>query len=107
MCQPRSLAAHVSISSVNFTAQCAVGRDWGWGDVKLIMAAGAWTGIIGVSYVVLLASVGALAYVGLISVIGGRKVVASTAIPFGVFLAPSIWVVWVFLQSTGGMYFLF
>ena len=70
----------------------------GLGDVKLIIAAGAWTGFIGVSYVTLLACIVAISFIISAQIIGGRKLSANTPIPFGAFLAPSIWMVWVFSQ---------
>ncbi len=66
----------------------------GLGDVKLAAAAGAWTGLAGLGHVLLLACVLAFGAVLLtharrLSVLRG-----STVLAFGVFLAPSIWLVW-------------
>lgn len=74
----------------------------GLGDVKLAAVAGAWTGWQGLTHVVLLAAVAALAWV-----VAGRlrartgtgaaepgAVAPDALIPFGVTLAPAIWVVW-------------
>lgn len=66
----------------------------GLGDVKLAAAAGAWTGLAGLGYVLLLASVLAISYVLLLNMRDLRAIRGSTAVAFGVFLAPSIWFVW-------------
>jgi leader peptidase (prepilin peptidase) / N-methyltransferase len=66
----------------------------GLGDVKLVAAAGAWTGLEGLSQVLLLSCVLAMIYVALLAVRNRSAVGPTTAVPFGVFLAPSIWLVW-------------
>lgn len=66
----------------------------GLGDVKLAAVAGAWTGLQGLSYVLLLACVLAIVYVALANLRSLRSIEATTAVPFGAFLAPSIWLVW-------------
>ena len=78
----------------------------GLGDVKLAAAAGAWTGFEGLGHVLLLSCVLAFAYVLLINARDLRAIQGSTALPFGVFLGPSIWLVWyanaLMLDGTGG-----
>ncbi len=71
----------------------------GMGDVKIAAVAGAWTGFSGLNAVLLVSCFSALAII-LLSRLLGQKMTAQTAIPFGLFLAPAIWLVW-FLQSTG------
>ncbi|MFA5958588.1 A24 family peptidase [Hyphomicrobium sp.] len=66
----------------------------GLGDVKLGAAAGAWTGLQGLSNVLLLACVLAISYVVLLRFYKKSSITAMTAVPFGIFLAPSIWVIW-------------
>ena len=69
----------------------------GIGDVKLMTAAGAWTGIDGMTPIVLLASIGALAGVAVSRLLFSRTTdtpVLRTRIPFGSFLAPAILGVW-------------
>jgi leader peptidase (prepilin peptidase) / N-methyltransferase len=66
----------------------------GLGDVKLAAAGGAWVGLDGLGNVVLLAAVAALAGVLILSRWRGRPVGAATRVPFGLFLAPAIWIVW-------------
>jgi leader peptidase (prepilin peptidase)/N-methyltransferase len=66
----------------------------GPGDVKLAAAAGAWTGLAGLGYVLLLACALAIAAVLATHVRQWRVPHGTTAIAFGVFLAPSIWLIW-------------
>ncbi len=66
----------------------------GLGDVKLAAVAGAWTGLAGLGHVLLLACVLAIATVLVTHVRERRAVRGATAVAFGVFLAPSIWLVW-------------
>jgi leader peptidase (prepilin peptidase)/N-methyltransferase len=66
----------------------------GLGDVKLAGVAGAWSGFVGLAHTLLLACVLAIVAVLLMHVRDGRALRGSTAIAFGVFLAPSIWLVW-------------
>jgi len=70
----------------------------GLGDVKLAAAAGAWTGPQGVTLVVLWASLGAIVFVLLRRFQSGSAIVDGEKIPFGAFLAPSIWLVWSLIQ---------
>jgi leader peptidase (prepilin peptidase) / N-methyltransferase len=78
----------------------------GLGDVKLAAAAGAWTGFEGLGHILLLSCVLAFAYVLVINARNLRAIQGSTALPFGVFLGPSIWLVWcanvLMLGSAGG-----
>lgn len=76
------------------------GRDgMGLGDVKLAAAAGAWVGLDLFPYVLLLACAGAFASLAVMA-LGGRAVaiVPTMALPFGAFLAPAIWLVWLWQQ---------
>jgi leader peptidase (prepilin peptidase)/N-methyltransferase len=66
----------------------------GLGDVKLAAVAGAWTGLQGLTYVLLLACLVAIAYVVLANLRSLRSIEGTAAVPFGVFLGPSIWLVW-------------
>lgn len=76
----------------------------GLGDIKLAAAAGAWTGWQGVSNVVLFAALATLAAI-LVSraaaTLAGaqpQKLEPQQVIPFGVTLAPAIWIVWLLQQ---------
>ncbi len=72
----------------------------GLGDVKLAGVAGAWTGWQGLPDVVLLAAILALALIAATHLIAKartaerRELTLSHRVPFGVTLAPSIWIVW-------------
>lgn len=67
----------------------------GLGDVKLAAVAGAWTGLQGISTVILLACFGAFCFVLYQRVAVNKQMTATTVLPFGAFLAPAIWLVWV------------
>ena len=66
----------------------------GLGDVKLAAVAGAWIGWQSLSDVILLAAAGALSLVIALDLLRGRELSAAARVPFGCFLAPSIWLVW-------------
>jgi leader peptidase (prepilin peptidase) / N-methyltransferase len=65
----------------------------GLGDVKLAGVAGVWLDWIGLAVAVDVAALSALAMV-VLQALRGRRVTATTAIPFGLFLAPAIWIAW-------------
>jgi leader peptidase (prepilin peptidase) / N-methyltransferase len=72
------------------------GRDGlGFGDAKLMAAAGAWTGIEGVGAVLLYGALTGLALVlGLR--LAGRAIDAATPIPLGAGIAAGLWLVWLY-----------
>ncbi len=75
------------------------GRDGlGMGDAKLFAAAGAWLTWEGLSPVLMVASLGGLAYALLMR--SPQKLGATQAIAFGPFLALGFWIVWL-LTSPG------
>jgi leader peptidase (prepilin peptidase)/N-methyltransferase len=74
--------------------RCRAREGLGLGDVKLGLAAGAWTGLSGLGHVLLLASVFALCWVVVVNARNLAALKGATPIAFGVFLAPAIWVVW-------------
>jgi leader peptidase (prepilin peptidase) / N-methyltransferase len=63
----------------------------GLGDVKLAAVAGVWLSWFAVAVAVDLAALAALAAV-LIQTLAGRRLTGRTAIPFGLFFAPAIWI---------------
>jgi leader peptidase (prepilin peptidase) / N-methyltransferase len=67
----------------------------GLGDAKLLAAAGAWVGLGALPQVVLLAALVALA-AALVMALAGARLQASTALPFGPFLALAAWAIWLF-----------
>jgi leader peptidase (prepilin peptidase) / N-methyltransferase len=66
----------------------------GFGDVKLAGAGGVWLGWSMMPVAVEIAALGALAYYGLRHAAGLQAIRASSRIPFGLFLAPAIWLAW-------------
>jgi leader peptidase (prepilin peptidase)/N-methyltransferase len=72
------------------------GRDGlGGGDAKLLAAAGAWLGWQALPAVVLEASLAGIA-AALVARVLGRRIVATTVLPFGPFIAAAIWLVWLY-----------
>jgi leader peptidase (prepilin peptidase)/N-methyltransferase len=73
------------------------GRDGlGLGDVKLAGVAGAWLGLLTIPIAVEIAALAALAVFGLRAYASGRTLDRALKFPFGLFLAPSIWLGWLF-----------
>jgi len=71
------------------------GRDGiGLGDVKLSAAAGAWLSWIAVPIAIEIAALAAIAAFALRHYVAGRPLDAALKFPFGMFLAPSIWLAW-------------
>jgi leader peptidase (prepilin peptidase) / N-methyltransferase len=65
----------------------------GEGDAKLLSAVGAWLGLAALPQVILAAALGGLVTAGVLR-LGGVRLRASSALPFGPFLALPAWVVW-------------
>jgi leader peptidase (prepilin peptidase)/N-methyltransferase len=95
----RALGAALGYASLRALAwlyKRARGRDGlGGGDAKLFAAAGAWVGVGGLSSVVLLAALAALA-AALLLRLTGIRLTAQSAVPFGPFLALALWLVWLY-----------
>ena len=71
------------------------GRDGlGFGDIKLAAVAGAWLGFVTIFAVVELATLSAIGAYLLGAVIRKRPLKAAAFLPFGLFLAPAIWIGW-------------
>jgi len=71
------------------------GRDGlGLGDIKLAGVAGAWLGFVTIFAVVELATLTALGAYFLTGAIRKRPLKATAMLPFGLFLAPAIWLGW-------------
>lgn len=68
----------------------------GLGDVKLAAVSGIWLGAEDLPLWVLIAAASALLTVAIRHLLPRkeRRFTATTAIPFGTFLAPSLWIVW-------------
>ncbi len=70
------------------------GRDgMGLGDVKLSAVAGLWLGWTGVAIAIDIAALSAIAVVA-IRALRGDRIGGTTRLPFGLFLAPAIWIAW-------------
>ena len=71
------------------------GRDGiGLGDVKLATAAGAWLDLATVFAMIELAALAALATYLLTAAMHGRAFRSTAMMPFGLFIAPAIWLGW-------------
>jgi leader peptidase (prepilin peptidase) / N-methyltransferase len=71
------------------------GRDGiGLGDVKLAAVAGAWLDWVAMPLAVEIAALAALVLYAAAHFAGGRPMRATRRIPFGLFLAPAIWLAW-------------
>lgn len=68
----------------------------GGGDLKLLAAAGAWVGVEGIPSVILIAALSGLAGAVLRSRVTGKALGGRTRIPFGLFLALGIWLIWLY-----------
>jgi leader peptidase (prepilin peptidase)/N-methyltransferase len=66
----------------------------GLGDVKLAGVAGAWLGWIAMPIAIEIAALAAIAVFALRHYAAGRPLDAALKFPFGLFLAPSIWLGW-------------
>jgi leader peptidase (prepilin peptidase) / N-methyltransferase len=91
----RALAIALPFLALKAGYRAFRGRDGlGLGDIKLAAVAGAWLGLVTVFAVVEAATLVALAaYV--VSGVRRRRPLRSTAfLPFGLFLAPAIWLGW-------------
>jgi leader peptidase (prepilin peptidase) / N-methyltransferase len=92
---------YLGLRAVAVTYRALRGREgMGAGDAKLLAAAGAWLGIDALPWVVLLAALAGLAVAG-VAAAAGRSVHASTAVPFGAFLAAAFWLLWLYGSTWG------
>lgn len=101
---PDALIEHIAAAGVGGGALAfvAVTYRWtreheglGWGDTKLLATGGAWVGLEGVAWTLVLAACGGLLFaLGL--VICGHRIDRTTAMPFGPFLAGAIWLVFLY-----------
>lgn len=91
----RTLAASAPLLLLLLLYRLWRGHDgMGLGDVKLAAVAGAWLDWLTIAGVVELAAVSALAAYVLRNWITGRPMRATSALPFGMFFAPAIWIGW-------------
>jgi leader peptidase (prepilin peptidase) / N-methyltransferase len=66
----------------------------GLGDVKLAGVAGVWLGWMLLPIAIEIAALAALTAYAVRWLLGGRAVQRTTRVPFGLFLAPTIWICW-------------
>jgi leader peptidase (prepilin peptidase)/N-methyltransferase len=91
----RSAAASLPLLALKLAYLKLRGRDGlGLGDVKLAAVAGAWLDWTMIAAVVELAALSAIAAYAIRSILSGRSMRSDQALPFGLFLAPSIWLAW-------------
>lgn len=85
-----------ALALVAFVYRKVRGREGlGGGDPRLLAAAGAWVGWIGLPSVLLWASLAGLSVVGARLATGGR-ISGDDRLPFGVFLALGSWLTWLY-----------
>jgi leader peptidase (prepilin peptidase)/N-methyltransferase len=91
----RALAVALPLLALMAAYRWWRGRDGlGLGDVKLASVAGAWLGLVTLFAVIELATLAALAAYVLAAAIRRRPLKATAFLPFGLFLAPAIWLGW-------------
>jgi len=91
-----AVAGFAVFVAVRWVYQRLRGREGlGLGDAKLLAAAGAWVGWVGLPSVVLIAAAAALA-VALARGLAGRRVDADQTVAFGAYLALATWIVWLY-----------
>src|SRR5262249_46200413 len=74
----------------------------GLGDVKLAGAAGVWLAWAAIPVAIEIPAVAALTVYVVRQLAGGKMMSATARMPFGLFLAPAIWVGWVLEQTLFG-----
>jgi leader peptidase (prepilin peptidase)/N-methyltransferase len=91
-----AVLGYLALRSIALAYRLVRGREGlGAGDAKLLAAAGAWLGAGALPSLVLIAALAALIGAGL-AAIAGRSMRATTAVPFGPFLAAAFWVLWLY-----------
>jgi leader peptidase (prepilin peptidase)/N-methyltransferase len=99
-----ALLDHVAAAALGFGALFGIARAYRWlrgrdgmglGDAKLFAALGAWLGLRDLPAVLLVAFCLAL-MAAIIASVGGGRMKAVAAIPFGAFLALAGWLIWLY-----------
>jgi leader peptidase (prepilin peptidase) / N-methyltransferase len=96
MCLLRAAAAALPLLALMLLYEWWRGRPGlGLGDVKLAAVAGAWLDWFTIVAVIEVAALAALAAFAVWRYVLRRPIAATTPLPFGLFLAPSIWAGWI------------
>jgi leader peptidase (prepilin peptidase)/N-methyltransferase len=94
-CLLRAAAAALPLLALMLLYEWWRGRPGlGLGDVKLAAVAGAWLDWFTIVAVIEVAALAALAAYAVWRYVLRRQIVATTPLPFGLFLAPAIWAGW-------------
>ena len=94
-CLLRAVAAALPLLALMLLYEWWRGRPGlGLGDVKLAAVAGAWLDWFTIVAVIEVAALAALAAYAVWRYVLRRPIVATTPLPFGLFLAPAIWAGW-------------
>ena len=85
---------YLSLIGISWSYRIMRGREGlGGGDAKLLGATGAWLGLAGLPYVLLLAALLGLAMAVCLA-LQGRRLHAHSPLPFGPCLALAFWLIW-------------
>lgn len=99
-----AVAWHAAAAVAGFALMVGIGAAYkqlrgreglGFGDAKLMAAAGAWTGLAGLGTVLLYGSLLTLALAGILRR-AGREIDGQTPLPFGAGLATGLWLTWLY-----------
>jgi leader peptidase (prepilin peptidase) / N-methyltransferase len=94
-CLLRAAAAALPLLALMLIYEWWRGRPGlGLGDVKLAAVAGVWLDWLTIVAVIEVAALAALAAYGVWRYVLRRPIMATTPLPFGLFLAPAIWAGW-------------
>jgi len=92
----RGLALALAFLALRETYKWWRGREGiGLGDVKLAFVAGVWLNWTAMMFAIQVAALAALVVIGFRAA-RGHRISATTVVPFGLFLAPAIWLGWMF-----------
>jgi leader peptidase (prepilin peptidase)/N-methyltransferase len=99
----RAIVAAACLSAVKRSYASVRGREGlGWGDVKLAAAGAFWLDWPQLPIALFFAAAAAIIAVAARAILAREPISGFAAIPFGAFLAPSIWVAW--LADRAGLF---
>jgi leader peptidase (prepilin peptidase) / N-methyltransferase len=100
-CVARSVLVAACLFVLRAAYRCVRGIEGlGLGDVKLAGAGAAWLSVPYLAVAILIAVGAAVAAIVGRGIVTGERIKAHSAVPFGTFLAPAIWMAW-FAQVSG------